>query len=180
MTVDASSAHQDSLPVSSDKMLDLLRAAGCEITAYSHIPLRTVEDAKTVQGDVLPSGEGVINIKNFYLRDRKKRNYLVVLEQDREVDLKALGAQIGAPGPSFGSPERLMEHLGVRPGAVSPLAMVTGAETGVTLVMDAALRRAEVVHLHPLVNDRTVAMTPDDLERVLRGWGAEIRWLELG
>ena len=58
--------------------------------------------------------------------------------------------------------------------------VVRDAETGVTLVMDAALRRAEVVHLHPLVNDRTVAMTPGDLERVLSGWGAEIRWLELG
>ena len=180
MTVDASSAHQGSLPVSSDAMLAMLREAGCDMTAYEHIPLRTVEDAKTVQGDVLPSGPEIINVKNFYLRDRKKRNYLVVLEQDRAVDLKALGAQIGAPGPSFGSPERLMEHLGVRPGAVSPLAMVTGAEMGVTLVMDAALRGAERVHLHPLVNDRTVGLTPEDLERVLTGWGAEIRWLELG
>ncbi|MBY5986786.1 prolyl-tRNA synthetase associated domain-containing protein [Roseovarius atlanticus] len=176
--VDATSAFQDSLPVSSDDLLAQMRAAGVEFELYGHIPLRTVEDAKTVQGGAVPGGPGRIDIKNFYLRDRKKRNHLVVLEQDREVDLKALGAQMGVAGLSFGSAERLMEFLGVRPGAVSPLAMVNGAGTGVQLWMDAAVKAADFVHAHPLVNDRTVAIRPGDLVSLLAGWGADISWLE--
>ncbi len=174
--VDASSAHQDSLPVSSDALLAQLRQANVQFDYYEHIPLRTVEDAKTVQGPIVPDGPGAVNLKNFYLRDRKKRNYLVVLEQDRVVDLKALGAAIGAPGVSFGSADRLMEYLGVRPGAVSPLAMVNGAETGVRLFLDEALHNADVVHVHPLVNDRTVGLAPDVLVGVLEGWGVEVNW----
>lgn len=177
--VDASSAFQHSLPVSSDDLLARMRAAGVDFELYEHIPLRTVEDAKTVQGGAVPAGEGRIDIKNFYLRDRKKRNHLVVLEQDREVDLKALGAKMGVSGLSFGSADRLMEFLGVRPGAVSPLGLVNGAEAGVQLWMDAAVRDAEFVHAHPLVNDRTVAMRPADLVALLEGWGAEVAWLEL-
>lgn len=177
--MDASSTFQDSLPVTSDALIAQLRAAGVPFTYYEHIPLMTVGDAKQVQGPVVPDAPGHVHIKNFYLRDRKKRNWLVVLEQDRAVDLKALGAAIGAPGPSFGSPERLLEHLGVRPGAVSPLAMVTGVHRGVRLVMDAALREAGVVHVHPLVNDRTVGMAPDDLVAVLEGWGTEVDWIAL-
>ncbi|WP_135506045.1 prolyl-tRNA synthetase associated domain-containing protein [Roseovarius aestuariivivens] len=175
--MDASSLYQDSLPVSSDALLDEMRAAGIAFDLHEHIPLRTVEDAKTVQGGDVPNGPGRMNVKNFYLRDRKKRNYLVTLEQDRDVDLAALGAAMGCGKPSFGSPERLMEFLGVRPGAVSPLAMRTGAGAGVTLFMDAALLEAEFIHVHPLVNDRTVAMTPDALLALLESWGVEAHWL---
>ncbi|WP_338549877.1 prolyl-tRNA synthetase associated domain-containing protein [Roseovarius phycicola] len=177
--MDASSAFQDTLPVTSDALLDQMRAAGIDFELYEHIPLRTVEDAKTVQGHIVPGGAGRRNIKNFYLRDRKKRNHLVVLEQDRAVDLKALGAVMGTAGLSFGSADRLMERLGVRPGAVSPLAMATGADKGVTLFMDTTIKTAEWVHVHPLVNDRTVAIRPDDLLKLLTNWGTEVTWLDM-
>lgn len=177
--VDASAAFQDSLPVTSDALLAKMRAAGVSFEYYEHVPLRKVEDAKTVQGVVVPGGPGRLDIKNLYLRDRKKRNHLVVLEQDRAVDLKALGRMMGAAGLSFGSADRLMEFLGIRPGAVSPLAMVTGAGKGVQLWMDRAVDAAEWVHVHPLVNDRTVAIKPSDLMALLDGWGVEARWLDL-
>jgi len=177
--MEATSGDQSGLPVTSDALLAQMRASGVTFEYFEHVPLRTVEDAKTVQGSIVPAGPGRVEIKNLYLRDRKKRNHLVVLEQDRVVDLKALGVQIGAAGLSFGSAGRVLEFLGVRPGAVSPLAMVTGAGAGVQLWMDSAIRKADWVHVHPLVNDRTVALAPDDLEAFLRGWGAEIGWLEL-
>lgn len=177
--MDASSAFQDSLPVSSDALLDSLRDWGIGFELYHHIPLRTVEDAKAVQGHGVPGGDGRVDIKNFYLRDRKKRNYLVVLEQDRSVDLKAMGVAMGAPGLSFGSADRLMEFLGVRPGAVSPLAMVNGAGNSVALYLDPALKDASLIHAHPLVNDRTVAMAPVDLMDALNRWGAVAEWLDV-
>ena len=175
--MDASSTHQDSLPVSSDALLQEMRAAGIAFELYHHVPLRTVEEARAVQGGAVPTGPGRCDVKNFFLRDRKKRNYLVTLEQDRKVDLATLGAAIGAGKPSFGSPDRLMQALGVRPGAVSPLAMRTGAQAGVAFFADVALRDAALIHLHPLVNDRTVALTPAALMRLLETWGAEPRWL---
>ncbi len=173
--MDASSTYQDSLPVTSDALIAMLDAAGIGYTRHDHVPLRTVGDAKQVQ-DAMGAG---LHIKNLYLRDRKKRNWLVTLEQDRDIDLKVLGEKIGAAGLSFGSQERLMEYLGIRPGAVSPLAMVTGARTGVTLVLDPALRDAERVHMHPLVNDRTLAIAPADLTRWLAATGCTPVWLDI-
>ncbi|MEM9499264.1 MAG: prolyl-tRNA synthetase associated domain-containing protein [Pseudomonadota bacterium] len=176
--MDASSTFQDSLPVTSDQMLEMLRAKGLSFEYYEHAALRTVDDAKTVQGSLIPMGAGYIDIKNLYLRDRKKRNYLVILEQDRAVDLKALGSRIGAGNLSFGSSERLMEYLGVRPGAVSPLAMFTGVPKGVQIFMDRALEHAERIHVHPLVNDRTVTLRSGDLLDLLSGWGAPPTWID--
>jgi len=161
--MDASSAFQDSLPVSSDALLARLDDWGISYVLHEHVPLRTVEDAKSVEAAMVVQGEAAFRIKNLYLRDKKKRNYLVTLEQDREVDLKALGAHLGVGNLSFGSADRLMQNLGVRPGAVTPLAMVTGAEAGVRFVMDAAVKDAARIYMHPLVNDRTVAMDVSDL-----------------
>ncbi len=175
--MDASSAYQDSLPTSSDAMLARLDGWGIAYSLHTHVPLRTVEESKEVQADMDPEGVKVFHTKNFYLRDRKKRNYLVTLEQDRTIDLAALGAAMGAGKPSFGSADRLMEFLGVRPGAVSPLAMVNGAENGVGFFLDPAIMEAELVFVHPLVNDRTIALAPEALLNVLGKTGVEVEWL---
>ena len=117
--MDAPTAAQVSLPLSSDALQAQLDAWGLSYVLHQHVPLRTVEESKAVEDDLLVPGETALRLKNLYLRDRKKRNYLVSLQQDREIDLKALGAQLGVGGLSFGSEERLMEHLGIRPGAVT-------------------------------------------------------------
>lgn len=154
--MDASSQFQDSLPISSDALLQQMDSWGIGYRLHSHVPLRTVEDAKAVEEQIVDPDRLSLRLKNLYLRDRKKRNYLVSLEQDRAIDLKELGAELGAAGLSFGSPERLLENLGIRPGAVSPLSMVTGVTKGVRFVMDARAREVEVIYMHPLVNDRTI------------------------
>jgi Ala-tRNA(Pro) deacylase len=175
--VDATSAQQHTLPVSSDALLDRLRAEGVEFELHSHPPLRTVAESKAIQAGWLSPEDGGGHVKNLYLRDHRKRNFLVVTEQDRGIDLKALAERIGSGRLSFGSPERLMEHLGVRPGAVTPFAMVTGRATGVEIWIDAGLRDSILIYAHPLVNDRTVAVTPAALERFLDELGCEINWL---
>ncbi|WP_294226401.1 prolyl-tRNA synthetase associated domain-containing protein [uncultured Shimia sp.] len=161
--MDASSQFQGTLPVSSDALLAQLEDWGLGYVLHEHVPLRTVEEAKSVEEAMAVPGEKAFRVKNLYLRDKKKRNYLVTLEQDREIDLKALGKQLGVGGLSFGSADRLMQNLGIRPGAVTPLAMITGAESGVRFFVDGAVKEAEKIYMHPLVNDRTVAMNVSDL-----------------
>lgn len=178
-TPDASSRFQDSLPVSSDALMQQLEAWGIAFTRHDHVPLRTVEESKKVQDMFLPSDAGGGHIKNLYLRDNRKRNLLVVAEQDRKIDLKALHQMLGTGRLSFGSADRLMEHLGVRPGAVTPLAMITGAKTGVQLFIDAGLRDCTQIYPHPLVNDRTLGMTVAGLETFFDKVGVSPTWVTL-
>ncbi len=175
--MDASSSHQDSLPLSSDALLARLDEWGLGYRLHEHVPLRTVEDAKAVEDQFMVPGENALRLKNLYLRDKKKRNYLVTLEQSREIDLKALAASLGANNLSFGSADRLIQHLGIRPGAVSPLAMVTGVDQGVQFYMDAAAQEAEVIYMHPLVNDRTVAMPREDMMMFFERIGCTVNWI---
>lgn len=175
--MDASSAFQDTLPLSSDALLAQLDDWGLTYRLHSHIPLRTVDDAMSVEDQFIVPGENTLRLKNLYLRDRKKRNYLVTLEQSRQIDLKALGVDLGVGSLSFGSADRLMQHLGIRPGAVSPLAMINGVGNGVQFFMDAAAQEADVINMHPLVNDRTVAMPRVDLMKFFDRIDCAVTWL---
>ncbi|SMO86311.1 prolyl-tRNA synthetase associated domain-containing protein [Ruegeria faecimaris] len=175
--MDASSAFQDTLPLSSDGLLAQLDAWGLTYRLHTHIPLRTVEDAKGVEDQFLVPGERTLRLKNLYLRDKKKRNYLVTLEQSRDIDLKALGAELGVGSLSFGSADRLLQNLGIRPGAVSPLAMINGVQNDVRFYMDAAAQQADVINMHPLVNDRTVAISRADLMAFFDRITCAVNWL---
>ena len=176
--MDASSTHQDSLPISSDQLLQQLDEQGLSYTRIDHIPLRTVADSKQVRDGFLTAAEGGGHIKNLYLRDKKKNNYLVVLQEDADLDLKWVAEKIGANRLSFGSADRLLECLGVRPGAVTPLAMVTGREHQLRLILDASLRHKSVLYMHPLVNDRTLGMAPVQLELFLDRLNADYSWID--
>ena len=72
-----------------------------------------------------------------------------------------------------------MENLGVRPGAVTPFAMINGINAGVNLFVDAALRDCALIYAHPLVNDRTVALTPSSLEKFFSELVCEFQWINL-
>jgi len=177
--VDASSRFQDSLPISSDHLLKQLDEWEINYRCYNHAPLNTVEESKQIQNQFLSSSEGGGHIKNLYLRDHKKNNILVVAEQDRVIDLKKLKETLGTGRLSFGSSDRLMQNLGVRPGAVTPLSMINGVKQNVSLFIDVNLRSCLKIYAHPLVNDRTLELSIESLEYFFEKVGAVPHWISL-
>jgi len=177
--IDAASKHQDTLPVSSDEIMARLEQWGIQYQRLEHVALRTVGDAKKVESQFLSSEQGGGHIKNLYLRDKKKRNILLVAEQNRQIDLKALPDLLGTGRLSFGSVDRLLENLGIRPGAVSPLSMITGVKNGVELFIDSDLKNCRKLYVHPLVNDRTLEISVDGLNVFFSKIGVEPTWVAL-
>lgn len=129
---------------------------------HRHDPVFTVEEARRVRGN-LPG----CHTKNLFLRDKKGRMWLFVCEQDRAVDLKAIADLIGAKHLSFGSPTRLMQYLGVIPGAVTPFAVVNDKSRHVQVVLDGPVLSEEPLNFHPLDNAMTTAIGSSDFLRFL-------------
>ena len=78
------------------------------------------------------------------MRNQKgTRHYLVILQYQKRADLRAVADQIGDGKLSFGSPERLMKHLGVEPGSVSPFGLIHDADHAVRVAIDRDLKSAE-------------------------------------
>jgi Ala-tRNA(Pro) deacylase len=163
------------LPTAPETVIRRLRELGIAVEVHRHAPVFTVEESKALRGE-LPGG----HIKNLFLRNKKgDRMWLVVAEEDRRIDLKALASLIGADKLSFGSPERLMAHLGVLPGSVTPLALVNDKAHKVEPVLDRALLSMNPINCHPLTNDMTVALSPEGLLRFIEACGHKPRFIDL-
>jgi len=162
-------------PTTPEQLLDRLAELGIACRTVSHPPVFTVEEAKALRGK-LPGG----HVKNLFLRDKKGAMWLVVAEEDRRIDLKALAARIGAGKVSFASAERLMAHLGVVPGAVTPFGLINDRGHEVRVVIDAGLLAHDPVNVHPLTNERTTAIAPKDLLRFIEACGHRAEVMDLG
>ena len=144
-------------------LLARLDELGIEIAMHRHPPLHTVEESRALRGTMPGS-----HIKNLFLRDKKRTQWLVTVPEDADVDLKALRHELGASGNlSFGSAQLLGESLGVKPGSVTPFAVMNDTAGIVTMVLARAVLEAEPVNAHPLHNEATAAIAGGDLLRFL-------------
>jgi Ala-tRNA(Pro) deacylase len=159
---DAPSLIDGTAPSTPDDLFRRLDELGIHYTTHSHQPVFTVEEARVMRGDVPGS-----HTKNLFVRDKKKRMWLLVCEQESDVRLRAVEEIIGSKRLSFGSPERLMHYLGVIPGAVNPFAIMNDRSGAVQVVLDRAIFAKDPVNFHPLVNSMTTAITKDDFLRFL-------------
>ena len=145
-----------------------LAILGIAYTTYTHAPVFTVEEARALRGQVPGT-----HCKCLFLKDRKDRLFLAVVREELEVDLKWLSAELGAARLSFGKPELLWQVLRVRPGAVTPFALMNDTDLRVKPVLDAAMLEGDLVNYHPLRNDRTTAIAPADLVGFIGSCGHE-------
>ena len=164
------------MPASSADLLAYFDRLGIASETVDHPPLFTVEDSQNLRGDI-PGG----HCKNLFVKDKKSRLFLLVLEEETVVDLKRVHEKIGAQGRvSFGSAELLEEVWGVKPGAVTPFGAINDSAGRVTVVLDAEMMRHDRVNFHPLVNTRTTGVQSTDLVKFLRATGHEPLIVSLG
>ena len=136
-------------------------------TIHRHPAVFTVEQSKALRGD-LPGA----HIKNLFVRDKKRNFWLLTVLEERQLDLKVLKDRLDANGNlSFASAEYLHDMLGVEAGAVTPLAVMNDKSGVVKAVLDSAIPKADLVNVHPLHNEATLAMTAADLIHFMESCG---------
>lgn len=154
-------------PLDENGLFARLRGLGIAFENREHAPLRTVAESRALRGTI-PGA----HVKNLFLRDKKRRFFLVTVGEERTVDLRALRRAVGARGNlSFGDEAALRGRLGVAPGAVTPFAVANDPEGLVTMVLERALAGAGLVSAHPLRNDMTTTLAAADLLRFLEAEG---------
>src|ERR1700721_332672 len=164
------------MPASPEDLFAYLAALGIENEPLAPPPPFTVEDSRTLRGEILGG-----HTKNLFVKDKKGRLFLLVLGEETVIDLKRVHETIGAQGRvSFGSAELLEEVWGVRPGAVTPFGAINDKAARVSVVLDEAMMRHERLNFPPLVNPRTTGLRSPDLIKFLRATGHEPLVVALG
>ena len=162
-------------PATEHDLFQCLDELGIETRTHRHDRVFTVEESRALRGD-LPGG----HCKNLFLRDKKRNMWLIVAEEDRAIDLKALRGRLQSSGNlSFGNADLLAGVLGVEPGAVTPFALINDRETRVRVILDEKMLRHDVLNYHPLDNAATTTITPADLVRFVEACGHEPEIIDL-
>ena len=149
--------------------LDYLSDRGIPFEIMEHAAVYTMEELKAV---ALPHPES--EAKNLFVRDDKKRYYLITVKGDRRVDLKRFQKEQGTGRLSFASGEDLMHILGLTPGAVTPLGLLNDGERQVTLYLDTAFGDG-LIGVHPNDNTASIWLKAADLMRVIEAHGNPVR-----
>ena len=149
------------------ELFQFLDSLGIAHQTKYHPPVFTVAESQALR-DEIPGG----HTKNLFLKDKKDRYFLLTVDEHATVDLKTVHQIVGGASKfSFGKPEKLMEYLGVIPGAVTAFGVVNDAGGNVTIVFDADLMKNDVVNCHPLSNDATTSISSGDLIRFVEATG---------
>jgi Ala-tRNA(Pro) deacylase len=140
-----------------------LDALGVRYERYEHPAVFTAGDAAVHWAPLHATA-----CKNLFLRNKKgNRHYLVILEISKAADLRQIVKLVGDDRLSVGSPERLMNELGLTPGSVSPFGLLNDADGSVHVLIDADLRGAARLIFHPNINTASVVLSWSDLEKFL-------------
>lgn len=154
------------------KIFDILGVLGSEYTNYEHDPVFTCDEAKGVE---IPW----VRVKSLLLRNKKATNfYMVVLPDFKHLDTNKIRAIFDDSKMSFASEERMMEKIWLRPGSVSPFALVNNQEKDIVVVFDSELKDV-LIGFHPLQNDNTVVLKMQEVEKFLEHLWIEYVFAEL-
>lgn len=114
--------------------------------------------------------------KNLFIRDDKKRQYyLISVQGDKRVDLKAFRDQVNTRRLSFGSDKDLLALMGLTPGAVSPLGLLNDHDLKIAYYLDRQLVADDhLIGLHPNENTATIWLKGQDLVDLIEANGHSV------
>lgn len=148
------------------QLFSTLDSCGVDWQLYQHRPIFTVAEG----ADLVAAIAGT-HTKNLFLTNKTGGIWLVTAAETTKIDLKYLSDQLQTPRFSFAKPDRMLELLGVTPGAVTPLGLQHDVGRVVQVVLDANMMATTHLVCHPLQNDQSLVLPTASLLLLLQHWG---------
>ncbi len=107
--------------------------------------------------------------KHLVVHERKglKRNFLIIVDDEKSVDLKALKEQLDCSKLEFVDSDALCDLLSTVPGNVSLFNIKFDTDNRVNLIIDSELLDKSLLAFHPLYNGMSLFLTPNDAFKFL-------------
>lgn len=153
---------------SEQDLFDCFKTLGIETTTFRHPPLHSVDESQNLRGEI-PGG----HCKSLFLKDKKGQYLLVVMLEDRKLDMVGLFKSGALPIKrlSFASAEAMVDMLGVTPGSVTPFSLINRPAKNLIVVLDRQMMACDLLNYHPLHNEATTTIRSADLTKFINHFG---------
>ena len=138
-------------------LFELLSIKNKDFQIHDHDPLFTVEDSENLRGEIKGA-----HTKNLFLKNKKNNFFLFSCDENAQVNLKKFSKSINGNNLSFAKEEYLVKYLGIKPGSVSPFALLNDTKNEVIFYLDEKLAKSEKINFHPLINTTTISLKTMD------------------
>ena len=155
-------------------VVDLLQAKNIDYSMIEHIPVYTIDEILALD---LP--EANLIAKNLFIRDDKKKNYyIIVVAQDKKVNLKALKEKLNSRPLGFVSEKDMWNILKLTKGAVTPFGILNDENCIVKVVIDKIFENTNIA-VHPNSNTASVWLKTTDLISIIKEHGNLVEFMDI-
>jgi len=134
------------------ELIELLKKK-YEIKVHQHDAFFTVEDSKKIRGEI----DGA-HSKNLFLKNKKNEFFLISCEEADKINLKKISKSLELGNVSFAKQSYLEKYLKIKPGSVSPFALLNDSGFFVNFYLEKNLYASKYVNFHPLINTFTITI----------------------
>lgn len=131
---------------------------------YDEIVHKNVYTIKEVD-DLKERIDGV-GVKNIFLTNKRGGYFLVLIKDNKRLDIKMLESIFNTGHLSFGSDIELKDILGVESGSVSVFNIINDKLNRVNIFIDKELVSKRIL-FHPNINTRTISINYNDVIRII-------------
>ncbi len=132
-----------------------------------HPPAPTIEIAKQYW-----DSHDATHCKNLFMRNHKgNKHYLILLPCDSNLAIRDLEQQLKQGKLTFASEERLMKHLKLTPGSVTPFGLINDVANHVIVFIDEQIQQSEYVSFHPNLNTASLIIRKTDFIKFMDAVG---------
>lgn len=145
------------------ELMEMLVNNSIQTKVIEHPAVYTVETMM----EHLKNIDGLVT-KNLFLKDKKKKLWLLTAVHSKEVKLADVGKAVGASNLRFADEAVMIEKLGVAQGCATPLAIFNDINNDVRLIVDSdLLKENTMVYAHPMENTATLGMSSEDFKKFI-------------
>ena len=140
-----------------------LQDLGITYDVVEHPPAFTTE-----QADSYIEGLEGVRTKSMFLTNKKKTQfYLLIMDDQKPLDMDDFKEQVGANRIRMASIESLAEKMQLPAGTVSPFGLLNNEEKDILVYFDQDIVSEEIMTFHPNTNEKTIFIKTQDLFRFL-------------
>ncbi len=146
------------------KVLTKLKELKITYDLVEHPPALTKEDA-----DSYIEGKDGVRTKTLFLCNHKKTKfYLIVMDEDKRLNIKKLNELFNEKNIHFASEELLKSKLGLTPGIVSLFGLLNNIEHDVKIYFDKEMLNEDIITFTANDNSKTIFINKENMFKFLK------------